>query len=100
MTHEDESTNHDSRRASSRRRRGRALKVLLPSAIALAAGAAVAVGLPAGGSGVITACVNTVNGGGRLGENVGAVRVIDTAVTTTRASRSRRPMPAPPTRRR
>lgn len=82
MTHEDDSTHNDSRRPSRRRRRGWALKVVLPSAIALAAGAAVAVGFPAGSGGVITACVNTVNDG-LLGENIGVLRVIDTTATTT-----------------
>ncbi len=80
MSHEHESPEPEPRPGASRWRAW-ALKVVLPSAIALAVGTAVAVGLPASNPGVITACVNT-----NLaveGSPVGAVRIINTATTAT-----------------
>ena len=69
-------------RAADRVRRspGGALKVALPTAAVLGAGAAVAIGSIPGSNGVITACYNTVDqsaAGGPPNTNVGAVRLID-----------------------
>jgi type VI protein secretion system component Hcp len=73
------------------RRRGWLLKVVLPSAIALAVGAAVAGALPSGNGGVITACVNTNN----AVNPYGMVRIIDTTTTvTTNSSLDFYPQPA------
>jgi hypothetical protein len=63
-----------------RSRRAWALKVILPSLIALGVGTAVAVGLPAASSGVITACVNTATSGDTP---IGSVRIIDTSTTSS-----------------
>jgi len=64
-----------------RRRRGWALKVVLPSVIALAVGAVAATALPAGSSGTITACVVT-NASNDFNQLEGSVRVINTATTS------------------
>ncbi len=80
MRHEDPSQTEGSGRPP--RRRGWLLKVAVPTAAALAAGAVVAIALPPSNSGVITACVNT-NPDLEDGTPVGAVRIIDTSTTAS-----------------
>jgi type VI secretion system secreted protein Hcp len=70
-------------RAAHRARRSRAVaKVALPTAAALGAGAAVAIGSIGGGNGTITACYGTNTVAGAAGPaNFGAFRLIDPSLT-------------------
>lgn len=66
-----------------RRSRGGALKVALPTAAVLGAGAAVAIGSIPSSNGTITACYNTIGGApGASTEPYGALRVIDPSQAT------------------
>jgi hypothetical protein len=76
--------NRIARAAERVRRHGRmSLKVALPTAAALGAGAAIAVGSIPGSNGTITACYQTVDAGTAGADQLyGAVRIIDPSNTT------------------
>ncbi len=66
-----------------RRSRGGALKVAIPTAAVLGAGAAVAIGSIPSSNGTITACYNTIGGSpGGSTQPYGALRVIDPSQAT------------------
>jgi type VI secretion system secreted protein Hcp len=82
-----EEANRIAKAAASVRRRSRAsLKVMLPTAAALGAGAAVAIGAIPGSNGTITGCYQTV-GQATNGEDTpyGTLRIIDPSATTITA---------------
>jgi type VI protein secretion system component Hcp len=85
----DEPAPHRQPETTRPRRRGWLLKVVLPTAVALGVGAAVAGALPSGSGGVITACVNT----NPNAFPYGAVRIIDTTATNTNSTSEFRSQP-------
>ena len=83
-----EEANQIVREAQKLRRSRRALKIALPTAAALGAGAAIAVGSIPGGNGVITGCYASSTGAyvgvdGQYHQAPGALRVIDPSLAKT-----------------
>jgi len=78
-----EETNRIAKAAASVRRRSRSsLKIMLPTAAALGAGAAVAIGQIPSSNGTITGCYQTVGPGSGGDYRLGTLRVIDPSDTT------------------